>query len=147
MAWTGYNTQDSLESFVQPNLPWSTNSTPFTLAQVEAKNKQIYSEINLTLDVEGIEIADLTASELEILALINDYGTAALLEEIRYNKSPQKNSYNQKSSSDISNTWQIKYENALAKFIKKKQNNSFASFGVNSDLALTSPLFTRDMTW
>jgi len=147
MAWTGYNTEESLKVILQPTGEWNSNSKPFTIKGVELINDQIYNEINMILERDGINISTLTATELSVLSLINSYGSASILEKVRYSKVPQRTQEKAQPATD----WQLRYKESLNNFLdaKKKKNSQIESFGTYSgtnDIELT-PLFTIGDSW
>lgn len=147
MAWTGYNTADELKVFLQPTATWGTSSVPFTLAEIETINKQVYNEINMILAYEGIDTSLLSDSELEVLSLINSYGTASILEKIKYSKVPQRTQEKSQPATD----WQLRYKESLEMFLKskKKKISNSSSFGsyTGSNNTERDPFFTSEDTW
>lgn len=149
MSWTGYNTQDSLEDIVRPSATWTESTVP-KLSRVEEINKQIYNEINLTLESEGISTDDLADAEQELLAGINDYGSAAIIEKIIRVKIPQKTIDNDKAPSGWSNTYEKKLQNFI-KLKKKKTGinltSSNADFTTKGTGISTTPIFKITTEW
>lgn len=149
MTWIGYNTQASLEDTIRPSKTWTESTTP-KLSRVEEINKQIYNEINLNLESEGISIDSLTDADLEILAGINDYGSSAIIEKIIREKIPQKVSDNEK----IPSSWGATYEKKLQNFIKLKKKksginltSSNADFTTKGTGISTTPIFKIATEW
>lgn len=147
MAWTGYNTADELKVFLQPTSTWGTSSVPFTLAEIETINKQIYNEINMILAYEGITVSNLTDDELTVLSLANSYGTASILEKIKYSKVPQRTQEKTQPATD----WQDRYKNTMDNFLrtKRKKVSNISSFGsyTGSENIEVDPFFKSEDIW
>lgn len=147
MAWTGYNTKDSLKAIIQPTSEWTTTSKPHTLTEIETINDQIYSEILMKIDHEGINTDALTENDLKVLSLINSYGSASLIKTVNYGAVPQKTP----EKSQPATRWETRYEKALASFInsKKKKINASSSFGsyTGSNSIEKDPFFTSEDVW
>lgn len=152
MSWTGYNSSNaSIKTLIQQESDWISVSFPITSEDVERINSQIYAEINLALDGEDIDLTVLTATDLQSLSLINDMGTAGMIEKIKFNKVPQVSESSSDKNQAIEDSWTKKYQKALENFIKakkrKRQNSSYSGFGCHSTVKATTPLFERDQQW
>lgn len=150
MAWIGYNTQSQLEGLC--GLSFSQNSEP-TLTQVEIYNQQIKAEIDAVLG--SLEIDSITqTSDINWLAFLNNIGSGALIESIRYmNANP--------SESKKSSFWQTLYEKKLKALkngeITLKANNTHIPWSTTSDPSLyqqticlpivDEPFFSMEDNW
>jgi hypothetical protein len=153
MSWVGYNTdRTNIKTLLQQEIDWTDISWPIAIADVEKFNKQIYSEIRVALKKEDISLTITDEDELELLALINDLGTSALIEKVKYEKVPQTDA----DSATIGmpdDSFQKRYENKLKDFVAMKKLerdrnfNSYSGFGVHSSVKASKPFFKQDDTW
>lgn len=155
MAWVGYNTDSAgIKTLLQQESDWTAVSKPVSISDVEELNNQIYSEIRVSLKEEDISLTITDEDELKLLVLINNLGTAALIEKIKYDKIPQ-GSENNTTVPMPDDSFQKRYENKLKNFIamkkaeKLREETSYSAFGVHSTVKCrrNKPFFKKGMEW
>jgi hypothetical protein len=151
MAWLGYNTQVSLEEVTKPTGgEYTATSRPITLSEVERYNTQQYYYINNVLRNKGVTVPVTDPEDVQELALINDWLTAEVVENIKYrNLQNMGNSLLGKAWGDLGRTHLKEFRNGKKEFSSNTTQSVFAGMigNVYPDMEDEDPKSDIDYVW